>query len=45
MKSALEGMLSPLISEKLVATIEIRETFKVPKVGTIAGVTYKMQNK
>ena len=36
-KSALEGMLSPLISEKLVATIEIRETFKVPKVGTIAG--------
>ncbi len=36
-KSALEGMLSPLISEKLVATIEIRDTFKVPKVGTIAG--------
>ena len=36
-KSALEGMLSPLISEKLAATIEIRETFKVPKVGTIAG--------
>jgi len=36
-KSALEGMLSPLISEKLVATIEVRETFKVPKVGTIAG--------
>jgi translation initiation factor IF-2 len=36
-KSALEGMLSPLISEKLVATIEIREIFKVPKVGTIAG--------
>lgn len=36
-KSALEGMLAPLISEKLVATIEIRETFKVPKVGTVAG--------
>lgn len=36
-KSALEGMLSPIISEKLVATIEVRETFKVPKVGTIAG--------
>ncbi len=36
-KSALEGMLSPIISEKLVATIEIRETFKVPKVGTVAG--------
>lgn len=36
-KSALEGMLSPLISEKLVATIEVRDIFKVPKVGTIAG--------
>ncbi|PID60436.1 MAG: translation initiation factor IF-2 [Ignavibacteriae bacterium] len=36
-KSALEGMLSPIISEKLVATIEVRETFKVPKVGTVAG--------
>ena len=30
-------MLSPIISEKLVATVEIRDTFKVPKVGTIAG--------
>ncbi|MCB9206811.1 MAG: translation initiation factor IF-2 [Ignavibacteriales bacterium] len=36
-RSALEGMLSPVISEKLAATIEIRETFKVPKVGTVAG--------
>jgi len=36
-KSALEGMLSPIISEKLVATIEVRETFKVPKIGTVAG--------
>ncbi|MEE9430089.1 MAG: EF-Tu/IF-2/RF-3 family GTPase, partial [Melioribacteraceae bacterium] len=36
-KSALEGMLSPIITEKLVATIEVRETFKVPKVGTVAG--------
>jgi translation initiation factor IF-2 len=36
-KSALEGMLAPLISEKLVATIEIRDTFKVPKLGTVAG--------
>ena len=36
-KSALEGMLSPVISEELVATIEVREIFKVPKVGTIAG--------
>jgi len=36
-KSALEGMLSPVLSEEQVANIEIRETFKVPKVGTIAG--------
>ncbi len=36
-KSALEGMLAPVLSEELVATIEIRETFKVPKVGTVAG--------
>lgn len=36
-KSALEGMLSPVISEENVATIEVREIFKVPKVGTIAG--------
>lgn len=36
-KSALEGLLSPVISEEIVATIEIREIFKVPKVGTIAG--------
>ena len=36
-KSALEGMLAPVISEKTVATIEIRDTFKVPKIGTVAG--------
>ncbi len=36
-KSALEGLLSPIISEEVVATLEVRETFKVPKVGTIAG--------
>lgn len=36
-KSALEGMLSPVLSEELVATVEIRETFKVPKIGTVAG--------
>ncbi len=37
LKSALEGMLSPIITEEFVATVEIRDTFKVPKVGTIAG--------
>lgn len=36
-KSALEGMLSPIISEELTATVEVRDTFKVPKIGTVAG--------
>lgn len=36
-KSALEGMLAPIVSEKLVGTVEVRETFKVPKLGTVAG--------
>ncbi|TRX64557.1 translation initiation factor IF-2 [Carboxylicivirga sp. M1479] len=37
LKSAMEGMLSPEIKEEITATIEIRETFKISKVGTIAG--------
>ncbi len=36
-KSALEGFLAPAISEELTATVEIRQVFKVPKVGMIAG--------
>ncbi|HEX2985025.1 MAG TPA: translation initiation factor IF-2 [Ignavibacteriales bacterium] len=36
-KSALEGLLSPVISEETVGTMEVRDTFKVPKVGTVAG--------
>ena len=36
-KSALEGLLSPLISEEVTATVEVRDTFKAPKFGTIAG--------
>ncbi len=36
-KSALEGLLSPVLSEEIVATLEIRDTFKVPKFGTVAG--------
>jgi len=36
-KSALEGLLSPVLSEEVVASVEIRDVFKVPKVGTIAG--------
>ncbi|MHB8579828.1 MAG: translation initiation factor IF-2 [Ignavibacteriaceae bacterium] len=36
-KSALEGLLSPVLSEEVTATLEIRDTFKVPKFGTVAG--------
>jgi translation initiation factor IF-2 len=36
-KSALEGLLSPVVSEEIVATLEVRDTFKVPKAGTVAG--------
>jgi len=36
-KSAMEGMLEDKIEEKIVCNIEIRETFKISKVGTIAG--------
>ncbi len=37
LEKAMEGMLSPDIEEKIVCNIEIRETFKISKVGTIAG--------
>jgi len=36
-KSAMEGMLSPEIVEKVIGHVEIREVFKITKVGTIAG--------
>ncbi len=36
-KAAMEGMLAPTFEEKIVANVEIRETFKISKVGTIAG--------
>ncbi|MDX1639022.1 MAG: translation initiation factor IF-2, partial [Balneolaceae bacterium] len=36
-KDAMEGLLSPEIKEKLVGNAEVREIFKVSKVGTIAG--------
>jgi len=36
-KSAMEGMLSPEIKEEITATVEIREVFKITKVGTVAG--------
>ncbi|MGC6490628.1 MAG: translation initiation factor IF-2 [Flavobacteriales bacterium] len=37
LEKAMEGMLSPDIEERIVCNIEIRETFKISKVGTIAG--------
>ena len=37
LKLAMEGMLSPDVEEKIVCNIEIRETFKISNVGTIAG--------
>ncbi len=36
-KSAMEGMLEPKVEEKIVGEVEIREVFKVSKVGSIAG--------
>lgn len=36
-KKALEGLLEPEIKEEVVATVEVREIFKVPKVGIAAG--------
>ena len=36
-KSAMEGMLAPEIKEEIKGTAEIMETFKITKVGTIAG--------
>ena len=37
MKEAMEGLLSAKIEERIVGTAEIRDTFKISKVGTIAG--------
>lgn len=37
LKDAMEGMLSPEVKEEVTGTAEIRETFKISKVGTIAG--------
>ncbi|MDR2740298.1 MAG: translation initiation factor IF-2 [Treponema sp.] len=34
---AMEGMLTPDTKEEIIASVEVRETFKVPRIGTIAG--------
>ena len=36
-KEAMEGMLSPEIQEQVIGNVEIREVFKISKIGTIAG--------
>ncbi len=36
-KAAMEGMLSPDLREDVIGHVEVRETFKVPKIGLIAG--------
>lgn len=40
-KAAMEGMLSPEIKENITANLEVLETFKITKVGTIAGCMVK----
>lgn len=37
LKDAMQGMLAPEFKEEVVCNVEIRETFKISKVGTIAG--------
>ncbi|MFT5628113.1 MAG: translation initiation factor IF-2 [Glaciecola sp.] len=37
LKDAMEGMLSPELKEEITGTAEIRESFKISKIGTIAG--------
>lgn len=37
MKDAMEGMLSPEIKENITGSAEVREIFKISKVGTVAG--------
>ena len=37
LKSAMEGMLSPEIREQVTGNLDVKETFKISKVGTIAG--------
>ncbi|MFA6260661.1 MAG: translation initiation factor IF-2 [Bacteroidia bacterium] len=36
-KAAIEGMLAPTVEEKITGNVDIREVFKITKVGTIAG--------
>ena len=40
-KNAMEGMLSPEIKEEITAYVEVLQTFKISKVGTVAGCIVK----
>ncbi|HRW62812.1 MAG TPA: translation initiation factor IF-2 [Bacteroidales bacterium] len=40
-RDAMEGMLSPDIKEEIVATVEVRDVFKIKKVGSVAGCMVK----
>jgi translation initiation factor IF-2 len=42
-RDALEGLLSPEIKEEMLGIAEVRETFKVSKIGTIAGCYVTME--
>ena len=35
--TAMAGLLDPVIEETAVGRVEVRETFQVPKIGTVAG--------
>ena len=37
LKAAMEGMLAPSVEEVIMGTIEVREVFKISKIGTVAG--------
>jgi translation initiation factor IF-2 len=37
LNAAIEGMLAPEIEEKIICNLEIRDVFKITKVGTVAG--------
>ncbi len=39
-KAALKDFLSPVLSEEIVGTIEVRDTFKVPKLEQLPAVMY-----
>jgi len=43
-KSAIEGMLEPTKEEKIVSQVEVREVYKISKIGTIAG-SYVLEGK